>query len=117
MPGRLPAALWGSASLRFTKFLILVDADVDVHDVRRVLAEAGPTSRPNATCSRTTAPAHASDQANTMGVLGRHLGIDATTKMAGERSVGTAAASGGRSKTRSAGDGSLEPIRPGPAAV
>ncbi len=32
---QIAAALWGSPSLQFTKFLILVDAEVDVHDVRR----------------------------------------------------------------------------------
>ena len=87
---QIAAALWGSASLQFTKFLILVDAGIDVHDVPRVLAEAGANVAPECDIFTHDAPAHASDQANTLGALGRRLAIDATKKIAGERTQGTA---------------------------
>jgi 4-hydroxy-3-polyprenylbenzoate decarboxylase len=86
---QIAAALWGSPSLQFTKFLILVDAGIDVHDARRVLAETGANVAPECDMFAHDAPAHASDRANTLGALGRHLAIDATTKIAGERSTGT----------------------------
>jgi 4-hydroxy-3-polyprenylbenzoate decarboxylase len=85
---QIAAALWGSASLQFAKFLILVDAGVDVHDVQRVLAETGAHVAPERDIFTHDAAAHASDHANTLGPLGRHVAIDATAKIAGERSHG-----------------------------
>jgi len=57
-----------------------------VHDLRRVLAEAGANVAPERDIFTHDAAAHAADHANTLGALARHVGIDATTKIAGERS-------------------------------
>jgi 4-hydroxy-3-polyprenylbenzoate decarboxylase len=83
---QVASALWGSAALRYTKFLILVDQHVNVHDTPRVLAEVGTNVAPERDVFSYDGPAQAADYANSMAPLGRHLGIDATAKIAGEQS-------------------------------
>jgi len=83
---QVAAALWGSEALKFTKFLILVDGDVDVHDTARVLALVGANVAPGRDVVPFDGPAHSSDHAGGPQPLGRHLAIDATAKIAGEQS-------------------------------
>jgi 4-hydroxy-3-polyprenylbenzoate decarboxylase len=82
---QIASAVWGSAALKFTKFLVLVDAHVNVHDVPRVLAEMGANVAPERDVFFHDGPAHGSDHANGFAPLGRHLAIDATAKIAGEQ--------------------------------
>jgi 4-hydroxy-3-polyprenylbenzoate decarboxylase len=84
---QIAAALWGSSALRFTKFLVLVDEGADVHNVERVLAEVGANVAPECDLFWLDAPAQQADHANTLGTLGRHVAIDATRKIAGERAA------------------------------
>ncbi len=83
---QIASAVWGSAVLKFTKFLVLVDAHVNVHDVPRVLAEMGANVAPERDVFFHDGPAHGSDHANGFAPLGRHVAIDATAKVAGEQS-------------------------------
>jgi 4-hydroxy-3-polyprenylbenzoate decarboxylase len=85
---QVASALWGSAALRFTKFLILVDAEVDVRDLASVLAEVGANAAPERDLFSYDGPSGRTDPANPLAALGRHLGIDATTKIAGEQAAG-----------------------------
>lgn len=83
---QVASALWGSAALRFTKFLVVVDGHVDVRDARQVLAAVGSNVAPDRDMISYDGPAHASDHANALAPLGRHVAFDATAKIAGERS-------------------------------
>jgi 4-hydroxy-3-polyprenylbenzoate decarboxylase len=82
---QVAAALWGSDALRFTKFLVLVDHDVNVHDVERVLENVGANVAPDRDLFSFDGPAHGSDHAGSLGPLARHLAIDATAKLPGEQ--------------------------------
>ncbi len=83
---QVASALWGSTALKYTKFLVVVDERVNVNDTPSVLAEVGANVAPQRDVFSYDGPAHASDHANSMAPLGRHLGIDATAKIAGEQS-------------------------------
>ena len=83
---QIAAALWGSEALKFTKFLILVDHDVNVHDAGRVVELVGANVAPERDVFPFDGPAHSSDHSSGPAPLGRHLAIDATAKIAGEQS-------------------------------
>jgi 4-hydroxy-3-polyprenylbenzoate decarboxylase len=97
---QIAAALWGSTALRFTKFLILVDADVNVQDVKRVLTEVGANVAPERDVFSHDGPAHGSDHANSLAPLARHLAIDATAKILGEQAGNWPAALAASEETR-----------------
>jgi 4-hydroxy-3-polyprenylbenzoate decarboxylase len=82
---QVASALWGSAALKHIKFLIVVDERVNVYDAASVLAEVGANVAPERDVFAYDGPAQASDHANSLAPLGRHLGIDATAKIAGEQ--------------------------------
>lgn len=81
---QVAAALWSQAAVGRAKFLILVDADVDVHDLRQVWSAVGAHVAPERDLFSHDGPASASDHANTLGLLGRHVALDATAKISGE---------------------------------
>jgi 4-hydroxy-3-polyprenylbenzoate decarboxylase len=81
---QVAAALWSLSTVGRAKFLILVDAEIDVHDLQQVWAAAGAHSAPERDLFWHDGPANTADHANTLGLLGRHVAIDATTKIAGE---------------------------------
>jgi 4-hydroxy-3-polyprenylbenzoate decarboxylase len=78
---QVASALWGSAALRFTKFLMLVDADVNVRDIEAVLAEVGANASPQRDVFSYDGPT----PDGVISGLSRHVGIDATTKIPGEQ--------------------------------
>jgi 4-hydroxy-3-polyprenylbenzoate decarboxylase len=82
---QIASALWGSEALKFTKFMILVDARVNVHDTRAVFSEVGANVAPERDVFTYDGPAHGSDHANPLAPLGRHMAFDATSKMPGEQ--------------------------------
>ena len=65
-------------------FLVLVDRQVDVHDVAGVLGEVGANVAPGRDTIAYEGPAAAIDPASGL-ALGRHLALDATAKIAGEQ--------------------------------
>ncbi len=82
---QIAAALWGTDELKFTKFLVLVDHDVDVHDPANVWQRVGANVAPECDLLFFDGPAHGSDHAGTLFPLARHVALDATAKLSSER--------------------------------
>jgi 4-hydroxy-3-polyprenylbenzoate decarboxylase len=85
---QIAAALWGNDAFKFTKVLILVDSDIDVHDVARVATQVGANVAPERDVIPFDGPAHATDHVGTLHPLARRLAIDATAKLPGEQAGG-----------------------------
>ncbi len=77
-------AIWGTALLSLTKTVIVVDADVDVHDYAAVAARVRETWDPARDSVYSTGPIDVLDHAPTHMGMGGKLGIDATRKWASE---------------------------------
>lgn len=76
--------LWGMGQMMFTKYIVVVDEDVNVHNTSEVLFRIGATTDPQRDCIFTKGPADVLDHATTEFAVGTKLGIDATHKLAGE---------------------------------
>jgi 4-hydroxy-3-polyprenylbenzoate decarboxylase len=76
--------LWGMGQMMFTKYLIVVDHDVDVHNTSEVLFHLCANTDPQRDAIFTRGPADVLDHATTEIALGTKLGIDATAKIPGE---------------------------------
>jgi 4-hydroxy-3-polyprenylbenzoate decarboxylase len=76
--------LWGMGQMMFTKYLIVVDEDVDVHDTSSVLFRLCSNTDPQRDSIFTKGPADVLDHATSEMGVGTKLGIDATRKMTGE---------------------------------
>jgi 4-hydroxy-3-polyprenylbenzoate decarboxylase len=76
--------LWGMGQMMFTKFLVVVDDDVDVHNTSEVLFRLCSNTEPQRDCLFSRGPADVLDHATTEVGIGTKLGIDATRKIAGE---------------------------------
>jgi 4-hydroxy-3-polyprenylbenzoate decarboxylase len=75
-------ALWGLGQMMYTKFLVVVDADVNVHDAEEVLWRVGAEADPRRDVLVTTGPADVLDHAAPAdGTAPGKLGIDATRKL------------------------------------
>jgi len=77
--------LWGMGQMMFTKYIVVVDADVNVHDTSEVLFRLCATTDPQRDAIFTRGPADVLDHATSEFALGTKMGIDATKKLAGER--------------------------------
>ncbi len=76
--------LWGMGQMMFTKYIVVVDADVDVHNTSEVLFRLCATTDPQRDAIFTRGPAYVLDHATTEMAVGSKLGIDATRKLPGE---------------------------------
>jgi 4-hydroxy-3-polyprenylbenzoate decarboxylase len=76
--------LWGMGQMMFTKYIVVVDDDVDVHNTREVLFRLCANTDPQRDALFTKGPADALDHATTEFAVGTKLGLDATRKLAGE---------------------------------
>ena len=76
--------LWGMGQMMFTKYIVVVDADVDVHNTSEVLFRLCATTDPQRDTIFTRGPADVLDHATAEFAIGTKMGIDATTKLAGE---------------------------------
>ncbi len=76
--------LWGMGQMMFTKYIIVVDDDVDVHNTSEVLFRLCATTDPQRDAIFTRGPADVLDHATTELAVGSKLGIDATRKLPGE---------------------------------
>ncbi len=76
--------LWGMGQMMFTKYLIIVDEDVNVHDTSEVLFRLCANTDPQRDSVFTRGPADILDHATSQLGMGSKLGIDATRKLAGE---------------------------------
>jgi 4-hydroxy-3-polyprenylbenzoate decarboxylase len=76
--------LWGMGQMMFTKYLVVVDDDVDVHNTSEVLFRLCANTDPQRDSIFTKGPSDVLDHATSESGIGTKLGIDATRKLAGE---------------------------------
>ncbi len=77
-------AIWGLPQAMFTKCIIVVDEDVDVHDYRELTWKALNHIDPERDIEFVMGPIDILDHSSRLAGLGSHMGIDATTKWPGE---------------------------------
>ena len=77
-------AFWGLGQLMFSKTIVVVDKDVDVHDLREVAWIVGTHMDPLRDVQMTRGPVDDLDDAAEMPAYGGKMGIDATRKWATE---------------------------------
>ncbi|MGO8742599.1 MAG: UbiD family decarboxylase [Limisphaerales bacterium] len=76
--------LWGMGQMMFTKYIVVVDHDVDVHNTSEVLFRLCANTEPERDAIFTKGPADVLDHATTELAVGTKMGIDATHKLPGE---------------------------------
>ena len=76
--------LWGMGQMMFTKYIVVVDDDVEVHNTSEVLFRLCANTDPQRDSIFTKGPADVLDHATSEIAVGSKLGIDATKKLAGE---------------------------------
>lgn len=76
--------LWGMGQMMFTKYIVIVDDDVDVHNTSDVLFRLCANTDPQRDSIFTKGPADVLDHATSEIAIGSKLGIDATKKLPGE---------------------------------
>ncbi|MGE3308347.1 MAG: UbiD family decarboxylase [Limisphaerales bacterium] len=76
--------LWGMGQMMFTKYLVVVDDDVDVHNTSEVLFRLCSNTDPQRDSLFTRGPSDVLDHATSEIAVGTKLGIDATRKLPGE---------------------------------
>ena len=76
--------LWGMGQMMFTKYLVVVDANVNVHNTSEVLFHLCANTDPQRDSIFTKGPADVLDHATSEIAIGSKLGIDATKKLPGE---------------------------------
>jgi 4-hydroxy-3-polyprenylbenzoate decarboxylase len=77
-------SIWGAGQMMFTKFIIVVDEDVNVHDEQDVLFHVGANVDPRRDTAIVDGPLDILDHASPYLGAGSKMGIDATRKIAGE---------------------------------
>jgi 4-hydroxy-3-polyprenylbenzoate decarboxylase len=76
--------LWGMGQMMFTKYIIVVDADVNVHNTSEVLFHLTANTDPQRDSIFTKGPADVLDHATSEIAIGSKMGFDATKKLPGE---------------------------------
>jgi 4-hydroxy-3-polyprenylbenzoate decarboxylase len=76
--------LWGMGQMMFTKYIVVVDDDVNVHNTSEVLFRLCANTDPQRDAIFTRGPADVLDHATSEMAIGSKMGIDATKKLAGE---------------------------------
>ena len=76
--------LWGMGQMMFSKYIVVVDDDVDVHNTSDVLFRLCANTDPQRDSLFTKGPSDVLDHATSEIAMGSKLGMDATKKMAGE---------------------------------
>ena len=76
--------LWGMGQMMFTKYIVVVDDDVNVHNTSDVLFRLCANTDPQRDSIFTKGPADVLDHATSEMAIGSKLGIDATKKLPGE---------------------------------
>ena len=77
-------SLWGMGQMMFTKYIIVVDDDVDVHNTSEVLFRLCANTDPQRDSIITKGPSDVLDHATSEIGMGSKVGFDATRKLAGE---------------------------------
>jgi 4-hydroxy-3-polyprenylbenzoate decarboxylase len=76
--------LWGMGQMMFAKYIVVVDADCDVHNTSEVLFRMCANTDPQRDSTFIKNPSDALDHAPTVPCLGSHMGLDATRKLPSE---------------------------------
>lgn len=76
--------LWGMGQMMFSKYIIIVDEDCDVHDTSQVLFRMCANTDPQRDTTFIKSPCDALDHGPSIPNIGSHMGIDATRKLPGE---------------------------------
>ena len=82
---RIMHAIWGAGQMAWTKMLIVVDDDVDVHDHEKVLFHMLANADPGRDIELVNGPLDILDHAAPRMAAGTKIGIDATRKIDGEQ--------------------------------
>jgi 4-hydroxy-3-polyprenylbenzoate decarboxylase len=81
---KLMHGLWGMGQMMFTKYIVVVDHDVDVHNTSEVLFRLCANTDPQRDAIFTKGPADVLDHATSELAVGTKMGLDATKKLPGE---------------------------------
>jgi 4-hydroxy-3-polyprenylbenzoate decarboxylase len=73
--------LWGMGQMMFSKYIVVVDDDCDVHNTSEVLFRLCANTDPQRDATFIKNPADALDHGPSVPCLGSHMGIDATRKL------------------------------------
>ena len=84
---KVMSGIWGAGQMMFSKFIVVVDADVNVHDEQEVLFRVGANVDPRRDVMVVDGPADVLDHASPEYGTGAKMGIDATRKIPGEGQV------------------------------
>jgi 4-hydroxy-3-polyprenylbenzoate decarboxylase len=76
--------LWGMGQMMFTKYIVVVDAGVDVHNTSEVLFHLTANTDPQRDSIFTKGPSDVLDHATSEIASGSKMGFDATKKIPGE---------------------------------
>jgi 4-hydroxy-3-polyprenylbenzoate decarboxylase len=76
--------LWGMGQMMFSKYIVVVDDDCDVHNTSEVLFRLCANTDPQRDTTIIKNPSDALDHAPSIACLGSHMGIDATRKFPAE---------------------------------
>lgn len=76
--------LWGMGQMMFTKYMVVVDHEVDVHNTSEVMFHICANTDPQRDTLFTRGPSDVLDHATTEFAMGSKMGIDATHKLPGE---------------------------------
>ncbi len=76
--------LWGMGQMMFSKYVVVVDEDCDVHNTSEVLFRLCANTDPERDTSVIKNPSDSLDHAPSVQNVGSHMGFDATRKLPGE---------------------------------
>src|SRR5437763_1543826 len=76
--------LWGMGQMMFSKYIVVVDEDCDVHNTSEVLFRLCANTDPERDSTIIRNPSDSLDHAPTEQNIGSHMGIDATGKLPAE---------------------------------
>jgi 4-hydroxy-3-polyprenylbenzoate decarboxylase len=76
--------LWGMGQMMFSKYIVVVDDDCDVHNTSEVLFRLCANTDPQRDSTFIKNPCDALDHAPSTACIGSHMGFDATRKLPGE---------------------------------
>lgn len=76
--------LWGMGQMMFSKYIIVVDEDCDVHNTSEVLFRMCANTDPQRDATFVKSPCDALDHGPSIPNIGSHMGLDATRKLPGE---------------------------------
>lgn len=81
---KVASSIWGAGQMMFTKFIVIVDEDIDIHNEQEVMFMVGANVDPRRDTFIVDGPLDILDHAAPHCGAGSKIGIDATRKIAGE---------------------------------